>query len=66
MDLPYSVIRGEEVAIKVVVFNYETEDMEVLRDQKIKPTSSILDISASYKISSCPGENPNKLTLPTG
>jgi hypothetical protein len=47
MDLPYSVIRGEEVAIKVVVFNYETEDMEVLRDQKIKPTSSILDISAS-------------------
>ena len=31
MDLPYSVIRGEQVAIKVIVFNYENEDMEVRR-----------------------------------
>lgn len=30
MDLPYSVIRGEQVAIKVIVFNYENTDMKVL------------------------------------
>lgn len=29
VDLPYSVIRGEEVAITAVVFNYEDTDMEV-------------------------------------
>ena len=29
MDLPYSVIRGEQVAIKVIVFNYEDKEKEV-------------------------------------
>ncbi|XP_028411916.1 CD109 antigen-like isoform X2 [Dendronephthya gigantea] len=29
LDLPYSVIRGEEVAIKVIVFNYENKEVKV-------------------------------------
>jgi CD109 antigen len=28
LDLPYSVIRGEIVAINIVVFNYMTKDLE--------------------------------------
>ena len=29
LDLPYSVIRGEIVAIPIVVFNYMNKDLEV-------------------------------------
>ena len=36
MDLPYSVIRGEQVAIKVLVFNYLDEEMEVFKNSKVE------------------------------
>ncbi|KAK3751287.1 hypothetical protein QZH41_012192, partial [Actinostola sp. cb2023] len=46
LDLPYSVIRGEEVAIKVLVFNYLEEDQQVTITFKAsKHWSSINEIS---------------------
>ena len=30
LQLPYSIIRGEEVALRVVVFNYEKYDVETM------------------------------------
>lgn len=31
LNLPYSVVRGEEVALQVTVFNYESEEQLVSR-----------------------------------